>query len=59
LSYDELVTKLIAEMRAAIAAMPIEENGRTHDEDEKAAAFDCIADALDAFDAAVEASRHE
>jgi hypothetical protein len=57
LSYDELVNKLVAEMRAALESVPLEDTTSISSAEDEA--LQCMRDALAAFDSAVEASRHE
>lgn len=49
------VPKFIAEVRAALTSVPVHPEDGSIDRGDKAAAFDCISDALKAFDDAAKA----
>ena len=49
------VPKFIAEVRAAVGSVPVHPDDGSVDATDKAAAFDCISDALKAFDEAAKA----
>lgn len=49
------VPKFIAEVRAAIGSIPVHPDDGSVSEADKAAAYDCISDAMKAFDDAAKA----